>query len=459
MNRPPQFFKDYFEKHEKCLLEDFFSFLRFKSISNEAQYQDEMTACIRWLEHYLLKLGFKTQICNTTGYPYLAAEHLKAGADKPTVLIYNHYDVQPVDPLELWHSPPFEPSIRNGEVFARGAVDNKGQCFYVLAALRALLETDGRLPLNVKLCIEGEEEVGSPGLARALKEAPEFFNADYVLIVDMGISAIDKPAVTIGCRGISTMSIELTGSNTDLHSGEHGGVAYNPLHALVAMLDKLRDNEGKILVPGFYNNIVPLSESELKALDFEFDAEEYESAFGSKPLGGESSYSPLESCWIRPTLELNGIWGGYTGEGFKTVIPAKAFAKISCRLVPQQNPQEVMDNLKNYLLSLTPSGMKLSVTTSEGAAAVRGNSTSKGLTAAREAYSEVLGLPCSNILCGGTIPVASAFAEHKQADLVMLGYGLPNDNMHAPNEHFGIDRLKLGMATIGVLLEKLGNIG
>jgi acetylornithine deacetylase/succinyl-diaminopimelate desuccinylase-like protein len=225
------------------------------------------------------------------------------------------------------------------------------------------------------------------------------------------------------------------------------------------MLDKLRDHEGRILVPGFYNNIAPLSESELKALDFEFDAEEYEAAFGSKPLGGESSYSPLESCWIRPTLELNGVWGGYAGEGFKTVIPAKAFAKISCRLVPRQNPQEVMDNLKNYLFGLTPSGMELSVTTSGGAAAVRGNSTSKGLTAAREAYSEVLGLPCSNILCGGTIPVASAFAERMEGDLVMLGYGLPGDNMHAPNEHFGIDRLKLGMATIGVLLEKLGNIG
>jgi acetylornithine deacetylase/succinyl-diaminopimelate desuccinylase-like protein len=456
MNLSADFFKNYFDKHQEALLQDFYTLLRFKSISSEPEYQEEMSACVNWLADYAEKLGFTTKIQTTAGHPYLAAEWLGAGEEKPTVLIYAHYDVQPVDPLELWHSPPFEPTLRDGEIYARGAVDNKGQCFYVLAALQALREEVGEFPLNIKLCIEGEEEVGSAGLTSALALRAEEFQADYILIVDLGINSLHSPAVTLGCRGIATMSVELQGSNSDLHSGEHGGLAQNPLHALVSMLSKLRDGTGRVLVPGFYDKVSKLSQLERESMDFSFDEQEYAELFGGPPTGGETEFSALESCWIRPTVELNGVWGGYNGEGFKTVIPAKAYAKISCRLVPDQVPEEVLAGVKTYLESLTPSGMKLSIRLGSGAAGIRGRSDSKATAATRAAYSEVLELPCSNILCGGTIPIASSFALNTKADLVMLGYGLPGDNMHAPNEHFGLDRLKLGMATIGVLLQKLG---
>ena len=265
------------------------------------------------------------------------------------MLIYNHYDVQPVDPIELWHSDPFEPTIRDGEVFARGAEDNKGQCFYVISAIRELLRRDGTLPINVKLCIEGEEETGSSGLAGILATHKESLTADHLFVVDLGIHAPESPALTLGVRGIATMSIELIGSSSDLHSGTHGGIVYNPNRAMVELLAKLHDEEGRVTVPGFYAEVVTPTTDELAQLDFHFDEAEYEAMFGAKAVGGESSYSALQSAWIRPTLEINGIGGGYIGDGFKTVIPARTVAKLSVRLVPNQDPVKIAAAVERFL--------------------------------------------------------------------------------------------------------------
>jgi acetylornithine deacetylase/succinyl-diaminopimelate desuccinylase-like protein len=454
---PVEFFLSYFEKYRGKLLEDFFSFLRFETIGTDSRFTPQVRACCNWLRHYLEDVGLTTEVWETNGHPVLYSSWLKAGPDKPTVLIYNHYDVQPVDPANLWESAPFVPTIRNGEIFARGAVDNKGQCFFVLTALRALLERDGRLPVNVKLFIEGEEESGSHGSQKVLSDKQEELAADYLFVVDAGMRGPGKPAVTLGCRGITAMTVVLTGSNTDLHSGENGGIVYNPNHALVELLAKIRNDKGRVVIPGFYDDVVPISEEDRAELCFDFDPKEFEALFHAKPSGGENDYSPLESAWLRPTFEINGISGGYTGEGFKTVIPGQTMAKISCRLVPNQIPEKITKLVSDYLAQNVPPGLKIKVTVEGGGGKpVRATTASKGTKAAAEAYAEVCGMPCEYILTGGSIPISAELAEVSGANTVYLGYGLPDDNIHAPNEHFGIDRLKLGTATMGRILEKLG---
>ncbi len=448
-------FLSFFDSHKKQLLEDYFTFLRFKSISTESAYKQEVRRCMTWLEAYIGQLGFTTEIWEGPEHPVLFAHWLHAGPDKPTVLIYNHYDVQPVDPLELWESPPFEPEIRGGEVYARGAEDNKGQCFYVLSALQALFNRDGKLPLNVKLCIEGEEEAGSVTINSLLPSKKEPLRADYLLVVDLGFPAADIPAVTLGCRGIVSVSLELRGSKTDLHSGEHGGVAYNPNHALIEMLAKLHDCAGRVLLPGFYDDVLEASAEDKNVLYLDFNAAKYEAAFGAKPVGGERNYAPLESAWLRPTLEINGIGGGYTGEGFKTVIPARAIAKLSCRLVPNQDPEKIAASLQKFLNENCPPGIELMIKTNPGSRAFRTRPDSKVVQAAAQAFSEVCGVASKYILCGGSIPVTGALGKTAGAETVLLGYGLADDNIHAPNEHFGVDRLRKGLATMAVLLEKL----
>ena len=304
------YFFNYFESQREQLLSDYFAFLRFPSIGTDPQYSPQVRACCNWLTDYLKNLGFEVSVWETAGQPTVFASHLKAGPNKPTVLLYNHYDVQPVDPLDLWKTPPFEPRLEGQRIYARGAVDNKGQCFYVLQALKALKERDGSLPINVKLCIEGEEEFGSPNLPEVVAKRKAELAADYLYIVDAGLRVSGQPAVTLGCRGITCMSVNLTAASTDLHSGENGGMVYNPLHALVEMLSSLRDSQGRISIPGFYDDVLPLSEEDKKELCFDFDQKEYQATFGALTNGGEKNFSPLESAWIRPTLEINGISGG-----------------------------------------------------------------------------------------------------------------------------------------------------
>lgn len=446
----------WFNKHQEELLEEYFTFLRFKSISTLGDHKQDMRDCAHWLLQLTESMGFTAEIWETPTQPIVYAEYLDAGPDAPTVLIYNHYDVQPVDPLELWHSDPFEPTIRDGEIYARGAQDNKGQCYYVLAALKSLLDIDGALPVNVKLVIEGEEEAGSAGLLAILESRREKLQADTFLVVDMGIHAMDQPAITLGLRGATFATVTVTGSSSDLHSGLYGGVAFNPLHALVQLLAELRDAEGRITIPGFYDAVETPDAEELRKLDLEFDPEEYRASIGFLPTGGEAQWGPLERAWLRPTLEINGIGGGYFGEGVKTVIPAQAVAKLSCRLVPNQDPETIGNLLKEYLESRSTEGYRIAVELAKGGGpAVRTPLESPSMRAASQAITEVFQQPCRYILSGGSIPVIAAMGHVVGAEPILLGLGLPSDNMHAPNEHFGIQRIKKGMAVIGSLISLL----
>jgi len=451
------YFYNYFEDNKDRLLSEYFEFLRFETISAEPACAGHLRACCAWLCRYIEKLGLAAKIWETGGHPLILAGNPPADPAKPTVLLYNHYDVQPVDPLALWKSPPFEPALIGDNIFARGASDNKGQCFFVLSALAAMLARDSSLPVNVKLLIEGEEEYGSSHMYDTLEQKKIDIGADALYIVDAGLRSPDEPAVTLGCRGIITLTIEATGSSIDLHSGEHGGTVYNPNHALVEILAKLRDSSGRITVPGFYDRVRPLSYDEANELCFDFDENQYFEAFGAKPTGREIGFGPLQSAWIRPTVEINGISGGYAGEGFKTVIPAQAIAKVSCRLVPDQCPQEIGSLVADFLRRQTPPGITLKVTVEGGIGKpVRTRTSSKATQAAAQAYAEVFGKPCKYVLTGGSIPISEALAEASGAEIVYLGYGLPEDNAHAPNECFSISRIKQGMATIGRLLEILG---
>lgn len=447
-----QFFLD----NEKQFLDDYFQFLRFKSISTDDAYAQETRDCANWLMSKISDIGLSTELWETSGHPTLFAQNLEAGKDKPTLLIYNHYDVQPVDPLELWNTPPFEPTMIDNTVYARGAQDNKGQCMYVYQALKSIHSIDGKFPINIKWIIEGEEECGSEGLTNILHEKKEQVAADYVVIADVGISSINKPSVTLGIRGIITMDVEVTGSNTDLHSGTHGGRAYNPLHALSEIIANLRNEEGTITVPGFYDDVDELTDSEKELVDFSFDPNEYREIFALEATGGEKKYAPLERSTVRPTLEVNGISGGYSGKGFKTVIPAVANAKISCRLVPHQDPKKTGEKVASYIESLCPEGVKVHVDVHEGGGgALRASPTSTVVRAFAQSYSEVFNTPCDYTFEGGSIPIVTDLAKTSGAEVVLMGMALDSDQIHAPNEHFGWDRFKKGFLVFAKALHLL----
>lgn len=439
-------FSQTYEKNKKQALDDFFAFLRIPSISSEKKYNAHTLACADWVKKYLEKIGFSVEFWKEGDHhPVLFATNLKAGPKAPTLLIYNHYDVQPVDPLKLWETPPFEPTIRHGEIFARGAQDNKGQCFYVLLALKMLSESPGGLPINIKLCIEGEEECGSEGLTKLVTKKAKELKADYLAVVDVGLPNPTTPAINLGVRGIITMDVIATGSKHDLHSGLHGGLAYNPLHALVSILGKARDAHGKVTIPGFYDDVRDMTKEEKEAVSWDFDDKYYKKTFGIDPTGGEEGLTPQQRNWVRPTLEINGISGGYAGDGFKTVIPAKAMAKVSCRLVANQEPQKVFALVKKYFEGAAPKGIHVEVIAhGAGGLPLRTSPHSPIVQACKKAYEEVFQAPCKMIYDGASIPITSALAKASGATPVLIGLGLPDDDIHAPNEHFGVDRIEKG---------------
>lgn len=438
-------FEEYFSENESEILETYFQFLRFKSISSEESFQKETRECAAWLMDRIREIGLDVELWETPGAPSIFAQNLKAGPQKPTLLIYNHYDVQPVDPLDLWRTPPFEPAKIDGVIHARGAQDNKGQCMYVFHALKAMLSGGGRLPINIKWIIEGEEECGSHGLAKILPERKSQLRADYLVVPDSGIKSPDAPSVGLGARGIATMDVTVVGSSIDLHSGTHGGRAYNPLHALAEVIAKLHDSDGRVTVPGFYDDVKELSPEEKELVDFSFNPESYYQTFALKATGGEKAYSPVERSTIRPTVEVNGMWGGYTGEGFKTVIPAAAHAKVSCRFVPNQDPQKLGEKVARYIESLAPAGIAISVSMRPGyGKAVRASPESQIVKAFAEGYSAVFGKPCKLTFEGGSIPIIAELAAASDSEVVFMGMGLESDLIHAPNEHFGWDRFKRG---------------
>jgi acetylornithine deacetylase/succinyl-diaminopimelate desuccinylase-like protein len=444
-------FEELFTQSEQEFRECYFDFLRQKTISADPAFRKNLQQSAVWLESYLKDSGFSVELWNKDDAPVVVASHCKAGPKQPTLLIYNHYDVQPVDPLELWASDPFEPVQKGHDVFARGAQDNKGQCFYVLSALKTLIKQNGSLPINVKLCIEGEEESGSAALSTLLRDPQKrkALTADFLLVVDVGMKNATTPAITLGTRGLIAFTVEVEASNTDLHSGTMGGIVYNPLHALVEILSSLRERSGKIAIPGFYESLVIPSAEEIGSISFDFDPEELKRDFGAEATGGEKSFSPLERAWLRPTLEINGITGGYGGPGTKTVIPAKAQAKLSCRLVPGQDPKQIGLLVKNYIEALAPSGVKVCCHIHNGKGKpIRTSAQSQLVTALSASCKKVFQKSPQFIYEGASIPIIAELQEASGSQVAFFGLGLATDKIHAPNEHFGWDRIKKGFCII-----------
>jgi acetylornithine deacetylase/succinyl-diaminopimelate desuccinylase-like protein len=442
-------FQSWAAAHRDRFREEYFEFLRFKSISTDPAFEKDVRNCAKWLSDYVAKYtGMKTELIETEGYPLIYAEDV--GRDAPTVLVYGHYDVQPVDPIELWKSPPFEPTIRDGKVYARGAVDDKGQIFYAIQAVRAWKEMNRQLPINLKFCIEGEEESSSVGLSKSLPHLKEKLKCDALLIVDFGAFDETTPALSLGARGLTALEVTITGSTTDLHSGMYGGLAYNPNRAMAELLSKLWDSKGRVQVPGFYDDCVEVTAEQQKEFAFRFDGKEL---FGAK--AGEKDRTPMEANCFRPTLEINGMFGGYTGAGMKTVIPAIAKAKITCRLVPNQDPMKIAKLIGDFLKKEVEPGMKVDVEIFGGDPAFRGRVDSDLAKAVSKASSEVCGKPCVKIVSGASIPIMAQMLQVLQCDAVGMGYGLPSDDIHAPNENFDMERFEKGFLTVARTLEHL----
>jgi acetylornithine deacetylase/succinyl-diaminopimelate desuccinylase-like protein len=444
--------KKWFNDHYDETLRDFFTFLSFPSISTDPNHEQDSRRTAAWLCEYMNKIGLETSLWETPGLPVVFGKHLKAGKERPTLLIYHHYDVQPVDPLDLWKSDPFKPMVKDNKVYARGAADNKGQCFYSLTALKAFFELAKEVNFNIKVFIEGEEESGGRGTAAILQQKEAELKADYLLVVDFDIPNLHTPGITLGMRGLVGMNIECSNSSIDLHSGVHGGIALNPNRVLVSLLAGMWDEKGRVAIPHFYDDVLPLSKEDLSRVDMSFDLEQYKQNFGVNAFCPEEGFSIKESNSIRPTLEINGVWGGYTGAGFKTVIPAKAYAKISCRLAPNQDPEKIAKGIDAYLQQEVPKGIEIKAQVHHGAPAYRSAFDSSIVKLASLAYEEIFGKPCKYLLCGATVPIVVDLVRTSKAEVAMIGVGLADDDIHAPNEHFGLDRFELGFLTIGRIL-------
>ncbi len=456
-------FTDYFDANKPRFIKEFSQFLNFQTISAEfEEKKDHFYHCVAWLQDFLIKIGFEVSVYNkdpVTGDelpPLLFAEKKSSNPHAKTLFIYNHYDVQPVDPIHEWTHDPFNPFVDDkGTIWARGAQDNKGQCFYVLKALEKLAES-GDCGINIKLLIEGEEESGSALLSSLLSSIGKRCKSDWAMIVDMGMEEPDLPAITFGARGLVALTVTMRGTRTDLHSGVHGGLAFNPLHALVQVLASLRDSEtGKITIDHFYDDIALLSEEEKNSL-YQLKDSIWKKECDSIPSGGEKGLSLTERNWLRPTLEINGIHGGYGGAGAKTVIPKEAIAKITCRLVPNQNPMKVAYAVKKAIEDRCPEGIQVDVEIHDGmGSAIRSDLSSTLAHLLTQTMEEIWQKKPSFVLSGGSIPVLSILEKYLGGDLVLWGVGLNSDNIHAPDEHFDLHRMQQGFLAVCLLVEKL----
>lgn len=429
-------------------LDQLFDLLRVPSISADPAFREPVLACAEQVCERLREAGLdEVQLLPSAGYPAVYGEKM-VDAQLPTVLVYGHYDVQPADPLEQWDSDPFEPQLRDDKIVARGASDDKGQMFMHVAAVAAMLACD-QLPCNVKFVIEGEEEVGSVHLAEIVAANRELLAADTLLVSDTAMLANDVPSITTGVRGLSFLEVSVTGPNRDLHSGMYGGAVCNPINALCEMVAALHDEQGRITVPGFYADVVPLSEAERRGYAaVPFDEQAYREELGVEALRGESGYHPLERIGARPTLDVNGIWGGYTGEGTKTVIPATAHAKISMRLVPDQSPEQIAEIFRSHFESLAPAGARVEVRFLHGGEPGMMPLDSPSYLAASKAYAHTFGKQPLPMRCGGSIPIVNLFKEQLGLDTIMMGFGLDSDAIHSPNESFGLFNFHRGTETI-----------
>ena len=446
---------NYINSHRATYVEELKQFLRIPSISTLAEKKPDMKTAAEFVAGKLRSAGMQNvKIIETKGHPLIYADWLNAPG-KPTVLIYGHYDVQPVDPINLWDSPPFEPTIKDGKIYARGATDDKGQMYIHIKTVEAFMKTRGSLPLNVKFIIEGEEEIGSGNLEEFVNKNQDLLKCNAVLISDTSLYGPGIPTITYGLRGLCYMEVEVTGPNKDLHSGTFGGAVDNPINVLAEMISNLKDKNGKIKIPGFYKDVVNLTKKErdnFKALPF--SEKKYARELGVKELNGEKGYSTLERTWARPTLDCNGILGGFTGDGAKTVLPSKAKAKISMRLVPNQDPNKIAKLFKSYMNKIAPKTVKLSIRDLHGAYPIATSLDDSATIAAAKALSKVFGKKTVFMKEGGSIPIVVTFAKKLKASPVLMGMGLDSENLHSPNEHFNLNHFQLGILSSAYFLNE-----
>ncbi|MFG0335758.1 MAG: dipeptidase [Maioricimonas sp. JB049] len=436
--------ESYLEQHADRFVDELKDLLRIPSVSADSRHRDDVRQAAVFVRDRLLAAGLNAELVETAGHPIVYGEWSGApGA--PTALVYGHYDVQPPDPLDRWESPPFEPTVRNGRIYARGATDDKGQMYTHIKSVEAWLQTVGRLPLNVKFVIEGEEEVGSDNLDRFLEEQKERCRCDIVVVSDTSQYAPGIPAITYGLRGIMACEVTLHGPSQDLHSGVFGGAVANPANALARLIASLHDDEGRVTIPGFYEAVVPLTQEERDGFArLPFEEQEFLDGIGMTAPFGEPGYSTLERRWARPTCDVNGMISGYTGEGPKTIVPHYATAKITCRLVPDQDARQLTENLRRHLEDHCPPGLRMEFRDYHGCPAIVSDPTSHEMDAARRAITAAFGNEPVMIREGGSIPVVSTFRDKLGVDTLLLGWGQNTDNLHSPNEHFRLEDFHRG---------------
>lgn len=448
-----QYIKDYIQQNKERFVQELIDLLKIPSVSADPNHSKDVFNCAEEIKKRLLEAGAdNVEVCPTKGYPVVYGEKI-IDKNLPTVLVYGHYDVQPPEPLDLWTSPPFEPVIKDEKIYARGAADDKGQAYMHVKAFELMMRTN-TLPCNIKFMIEGEEEVGSDNLGAYLEANKEKLKADVILISDTSMIANDVPSLTVGLRGLSYHEVEVTGPNRDLHSGVYGGAVANPINILCEMIASLKDENNRIIIPGFYDDVVELSAEERKALNSApFSMDEYKKHLDIAEVHGEKGYTTIEHTSIRPTLDVNGIWGGYIGEGAKTVLPSKAYAKISMRLVPNQNHEKITEIFQKHFESIAPKSVKVKVKPHHGGNPIVTPSDSIAYKAASKAMEQSFGKIPVPVRSGGSVPIVAQFKEILGLDSVLMGFGLDSDAIHSPNEHYGIFNYLIGIETIALFFK------
>ncbi len=446
----------YIEKNSEKFEKELFELLRIPSVSTDSKHKGDVKKAAQFLISQLEEIGLdEVTLHETPGHPIITAQKCPHD-DRPTVLIYGHYDVQPSDPDDLWETPPFEPTVKDGRVYARGASDDKGQAFTHVKAIEAYMKTGTDLPVNVKFILEGEEEIGSPNLVPFIKENKDLLECDMVLISDTAMFGEDQPSITYGLRGLAYMEVHVTGPNRDLHSGVYGGAVENPANVLAEIISKLKDENGVIQVEGFYDDVAPMTDEMREAYkQLPFDEEEYKKNLNLKALHGEKGYSTLERASARPTLDVNGMWSGYQGEGAKTVLPAKAGAKISMRLVPDQDPKKIAKLFADHVKSLAPDTVTVEVEEHHGGHPVVIDLEFYGLQAAAKAFEEVYDKEVLFSREGGSIPIVADFKKVLGVNSILMGFGLTKDALHSPNESFSLKDFHRGIQTSARFFELL----
>ncbi len=448
----------YIKDNKEVYVNELKEFLRIPSISTLAENQKDIKQAANFVADKLKQAGMnRVEVFKTEGHPIVYGEWLGAPG-KPTVLVYGHYDVQPVDPIELWDNPPFEPTIKNGKIYARGATDDKGQMYMHVKSVEAFFKTMGSLPVNIKFVIEGEEEIGSEHLEGFIKSNTELLKCDTVLISDTALFDKGIPTLTYGLRGLCYMEVEVTGPNRDLHSGSFGGAVANPINILAYIISKLQDKDGKITIPGFYDDVKKLSKKEREIYkSLNFSEKKFAKELNVEKLKGEKGYSTLERIWARPTLDCNGIIGGFTSKGAKTVLPSKATAKISMRLVPYQDPKKIAKQFEKYIKELAPKSVKVKIQNLHGAVPVLIPMEGGATKAAAKAMEKAFNKKTVFIREGGSIPIVAVFAKRLKAPAVLMGLGLNSENLHSPNEHFDLNHFELGIMSSAYFMKEFGS--